>query len=175
MKKMVTLFADLDGTLIRTVSGCTFPKACTDFIIRKDVLDAIRSLPDLKVLAIVTNQGGIPQYVSKQEFVSKLRAVGGFATNYIGHAVVAKFCASTDPDDPMRKPNPGMLEYLVKHSLLDLVFDHKTSLMIGDASGKPGQFSDSDYMTAQNFHIDYMDVDDFVHTCKFAFPPRPFN
>lgn len=175
MKKIVTLFADLDGTLIRTVSGCTFPKDCTDFIIRKDVLDAIRSLPDLKVLAIVTNQGGIPQYISKQEFVSKLRAVVSFATNYIGHAVFAKFCASTDPGDPMRKPNPGMLEYLVKNSPLDLVFSPKTSLMIGDASGKPGQFSDSDYKTAQNFHIDYMDVDDFVHTCKFAFPPRPFN
>lgn len=37
-------------------------------------------------------------------------------------------------------------------------------LMIGDASGKDGQFSDSDKKTAENFGIDYMDVDDFVNT-----------
>ena len=35
-------------------------------------------------------------------------------------------------------------------------------LMIGDASGKEGQFSDTDKKTAENFGIDYMDVDDFV-------------
>ena len=36
--------------------------------------------------------------------------------------------------------------------------------MIGNASGKEGQFSDSDKKTAENFGIDYMDVDDFVKT-----------
>ena len=32
-----------------------------------------------------------------------------------------------------------------------------------DASGKEGQFSDSDKKTAENFGIDYMDVNDFVN------------
>ena len=36
-------------------------------------------------------------------------------------------------------------------------------LMIGDASGKEGQFSDTDKKTADNFGIDYMDVDDFIN------------
>lgn len=34
--------------------------------------------------------------------------------------------------------------------------------MIGDASGNDGQFSDTDKKTAENFGIDYIDVDDFV-------------
>lgn len=34
--------------------------------------------------------------------------------------------------------------------------------MIGDASGKEGQLSDSDKNTAENFGCEYMDVDDFV-------------
>lgn len=34
--------------------------------------------------------------------------------------------------------------------------------MIGDASGKPNQFSDSDKRTAENFGIDYIDVDDLL-------------
>lgn len=37
-------------------------------------------------------------------------------------------------------------------------------LMIGDASGKEGQFSDSDKKCAENFGIDYLDVEDFVNT-----------
>ena len=35
-------------------------------------------------------------------------------------------------------------------------------LMIGDASGKEGQWSDTDKKTAENFGCDYLDVDDFV-------------
>ncbi len=35
-------------------------------------------------------------------------------------------------------------------------------LMIGDASGKEGQFSDSDKKCAENFGIDYIDVIDFI-------------
>lgn len=39
-------------------------------------------------------------------------------------------------------------------------------MMIGDASGKEGQFSDSDKKTAENFGCEYMDVDDFVDKYK---------
>ena len=41
-------------------------------------------------------------------------------------------------------------------------FNKKDALMIGDASGKPGQWSDSDKRTAENFGIDYLDVEDFI-------------
>lgn len=46
----------------------------------------------------------------------------------------------------------------------EIVYD--TILMIGDASGKEGQFSDSDKKTAENFGCEYMDVDDFVDKYK---------
>lgn len=42
-----------------------------------------------------------------------------------------------------------------------IIYD--TIMMIGDASGKEGQFSDSDKKTAENFGCEYMDVDDFVY------------
>lgn len=42
--------------------------------------------------------------------------------------------------------------------------DKANMLMIGDASGKEGQFSDSDKKCAENFGIDYLDVEDFL-TC----------
>ena len=43
-------------------------------------------------------------------------------------------------------------------------FNKQVMLMIGDASGKEWQFSDSDKKTAENFGIDYMDVEDFINT-----------
>ena len=73
------------------------------------------------------------------------------------------YCTSNDESDPYRKPNPMMLEHLTETYVGD-DFDYikSVSLMIGDASGKEGQFSDSDKKTAENFGIDYMDVKDFV-------------
>jgi histidinol phosphatase-like enzyme len=40
--------------------------------------------------------------------------------------------------------------------------DKSQMLMIGDASGLEGNFSDSDLKTAENFGIDYMDVSEFI-------------
>ena len=73
------------------------------------------------------------------------------------------YCLTNDKSNPYRKPNTGMLETLLEKYVGDDL-DHikSKSLMIGDASGKEGQFSDSDKKTAENFDIDYMDVEDFV-------------
>ena len=61
---------------------------------------------------------------------------------------------------PTRKPNTGMLEILLKD-----FGEHSKSqmIMIGDASGKLGDFSDSDKKCAENFGIDYLDVEDFLN------------
>ena len=174
MKQYKFLFTDLDGTLINTISGETFPKDATDFQLRKEVLDKIKSMPGLLGIFIVTNQGGIPEYVSEQDFKAKLHAVVMFVAGYCGHPAFCRYCASTDKADPMRKPNTGMLEDMMVEVLrptpsviteipVESIYLFKQfSLMIGDASGKPGQFSDSDKRTAENFGIDYMDVEDFL-------------
>ena len=74
------------------------------------------------------------------------------------------YCTTNNKSDPCRKPNVGMLNYLTElHVGYDFDYIKSVSLMIGDASGKEGQFSDSDKKTAENFGIDYMDVEDFVN------------
>ena len=76
----------------------------------------------------------------------------------------AMYCETNDKLDPYRKPNTGMLHSLLeKYVGDDFDFIKQKSLMIGDASGKEGQFSDSDKKTAENYCIDYMDVEDFVN------------
>ena len=165
MKEYKVIFADLDCTLIDTISGDTFPKGIWDMKLRFDVLDKIKEIT-LKYLLIVSNQGGIEKgFVSQSDFSIKLDYICASIREYCNCKCYSMYCKTNDKSDPYRKPNVGMLESLLEKYVGD-DFDYikQKSLMIGDASGKEGQFSDSDKKTAENFGIDYMDVEDFVNT-----------
>ena len=75
------------------------------------------------------------------------------------------YCDSMDKDDPFRKPNPGMINYFIKK--LDGKYSKEDMLMIGDASGYEGDFSDSDIKCAAAAGITYLDVDDFLRVTFF--------
>ena len=155
------LFIDLDSTLIKTISGKTFPEDITDFRIQLPVLDKIKEkMPNLVCLFVVTNQGGIGKFVSDHDFDTKISSITNFSAGYLLCDVGDyMYCPSNDNNDPLRKPNVGMLEAMCEGWC---VSDKQEMLMIGDASGKPGDFSDSDKKCAENFGIDYIDVRDFL-------------
>ena len=164
LKNKKVIFCDLDGTLIETISGETFPKGIWDMKIRFNVLDTIKKLNPEYVL-IVSNQGGIENgFVDAQKFSTKLFYIVESISEYCGCECYAMYCDTNNKSDPYRKPNTKMLETLLEDYVGDdFDFIKQKSLMIGDASGKEGQFSDSDKKTAENFGIDYMDVNDFVN------------
>ena len=165
MKKYNVIFSDLDGTLINTVSGEIFPKGIWDMQIRFEVLDKIKEIKP-EYLLIVSNQGGIEKgFVDTDGFRAKSEYITRAISEYCNCKCYAMYCETNDQSDYYRKPNTGMLHSLLEKYVGD-DFDYikQKSLMIGDASGKEGQFSDSDKKTAENFGIDYMDVDDFVNT-----------
>ena len=167
MKEYNVIFADLDGTLINTISGETFPKGIWDIKIRFDVLDAIKALHPQYIL-IVSNQGGIESgFVDADNFRAKSEYIARAIREYCDCECYGMYCTTNDKTDLYRKPNVGMLEYLLESYVGD-DFDciKQKSLMIGDASGKEEQFSDSDKKTAENFGIDYMDVEDFVNAIR---------
>lgn len=155
------LFIDLDGTLIKTISGKTFPEDITDFRIQLPVLDKIKKkMPNLNWFFVVTNQGGIGRFISEEDFDAKILGITSFCVNYLLCEVGdSKYCPSNNSNDPLRKPNTGMLEHMCY--IWEVQNKHEM-LMIGDASGKPGDFSDSDKKCAENFGIDYIDVRDFL-------------
>ena len=165
LKSKKVLFCDLDGTLIETISGETFPKGIWDMQIRFEVLDKIKEIKP-EYLLIVSNQGGIESgFVGAINFRAKSEYITRAIREYCGCECYAMYCETNDKSDPYRKPNVGMLEILLERYVGDdFGYIKQKSLMIGDASGKEGQFSDSDKKTAENFGIDYMDVDDFVKT-----------
>jgi DNA 3'-phosphatase len=167
MKKYKFLFIDMDGTLIQTKSGKTFPEGIWDMEFKFDVLNAIKNLSP-EYVCIVSNQGGIELgFVKRTHLATKMSYVCGVISEYCNidySNVSCKVCPSNTKQNPCRKPNTGLLEgYLI----FDLAFKPNLlkdeMLMVGDASGLPGQFSDSDKKCAENFGIDYLDVDDFCY------------
>ena len=167
LKSKKVLFCDLDGTLIDTISGETFPKGIWDMKLRFEVLDKIKEIKP-EYLLIVSNQGGIESgFVDAHDFRAKSEYITRAIRDYCDCECYAMCCETNDKSDPYRKPNVGMLENLLERYVGDdFGYIKQKSLMIGDASGKEGQFSDSDKKTAENFGIDYMDVEDFVNAIR---------
>lgn len=163
-------FLDLDGTLIETKSGETFPVDSNDWQFRQGLLAVLKNMVEhgqLSAIAIVTNQGGIEKgFVSASEFCKKLATIVEELKRLLGPkllACIAKYCSVNDKFCCNRKPNTGMLSNAlmqIEHVLPRIELSEM--LMIGDASGLPGQFSASDKQTAENFRIDYYDADTLI-------------
>ena len=151
--KYKIIFADLDDTLISAHIPNTFPKGIWDMIFKFDILDIIKEL-NPEYLFIVTNQGGIPKYVNQDHFEGKCQYIADAIQEYTGIKTVEwTYCHSTDKDDPDRKPNPGMAITLTHCEHLYIEhgdFTKEDCLMIGDADGTEGTFSDSDKKFAEN-------------------------
>lgn len=166
MKKPIVIFADLDGTLIDTLSGKTFPQGIWDMKFNFPALDMIKRIHP-KCLLIVTNQGGIEKgFVDKRNFEFKMEYIRRSIEEYTGITTEYSYCISNDKNNKYRKPNIGMIDSLmlkmIKRGVVENGIPTEDILMIGDASGKEGQFSDSDKKCAENAGFNYMDINDFI-------------
>lgn len=149
------LFMDLDGTLIKTISGETFPKDYDDWEMMPGIIEALKVYKP-SVIHIVTNQGGIGRgFVDQSLWLEKVDKVISILEREVRCPVTLDFCIH-DTDTFYRKHNPGMV---LEH--MDGV-NPSSCLMVGDASGLEGQFSDSDKVCALNAGISYMDVSEFI-------------
>lgn len=171
MKKPIVIFADLDGTLIKTHSGEIFPQGIWDMRFNFPALDMIRAVQP-KCLLIVTNQGGIEKgFVNERNFTFKMEYICRSIKEYTGAHTEYSYCISNDPDNKYRKPNIGMIDPLmirmIKKNIIDNGISTDDILMIGDASGKDGQFSDSDKKCAEKAGFQYMDIEDFIRCDDF--------
>ena len=169
------LLCDLDGTLIVTKSGKTFPEDEEDWEFKTGIQYAIQKY-DPDYIFIISNQGGIEKgFVDEHKFMVKFRKIMEEMRTWGDFIVDGTYCASNDKDNDYRKPNTGMVDHF-RHDFIDgYDFDTREALMIGDASGQDGQFSDSDLQCAKNAGIKYCDVDDFInaadpcHLCSVGF------
>lgn len=172
-----TLIDDMDRTeslgirsFIANNSMAIFPKGIWDMKLKLYVFEAIKNYAPDDIL-IISNQGGIEKgFVDKEMFEYKFDYISNALEDYTDISVSAYYCESNNKRNVNRKPNIGMIkeymdfiEYMNNDEDEEEKIVYDTILMIGDASGKEGQFSDSDKKTAENFGCEYMDVDDFVY------------
>lgn len=154
--KRILLF-DFDGTLVETRSGSLFAKDLTDMKIKQDVVNRALDLMEqngVKYFGIISNQCDVGVgFVSDEDIDAKinyvLRCVHDLAVKRGIRGVVYGHyeCFSIDEYDLMMKPNPGMVYKAL--GACRLMMDGITykdietmTLMVGSASGLPGQFSD---------------------------------
>jgi len=140
-KSKLAMF-DLDGTLIKTQSGKDFPIDSSDWTWKYDnVKSKLRSLSVDHQIYIITNQAGISIGKQKQEdIVEKIK----FIITELDIPVVA-FIATAK--DYWRKPNTSIVEHFI------FTKDPPEKIFyVGDAAGRPNDFSVSDRKFAFNLY-----------------------
>jgi DNA 3'-phosphatase len=168
------IFIDLDNTIIETASGKKFPTFIGDMKFKNGILDALKNFVHIKnpkYLFIVDNQNGIEKkQIIEDSFIVKINFITRSVFEYIDKPDINITNYYYKYIDfyyyKYKKPNIGILERSLSGYLHINKIDKKEMLMIGDASGLEGQFSDSDKKTAENFGIDYCDVNEFIKLYK---------
>ncbi len=147
---------DLDNTLITTRSGLIFAKNCSDWKLKYDnIKDKLNKLINNNYrIVIITNQLGVLKgKITKDDLYSKIL--------YISRELKVNLTWITlYKEDLYRKPRIKSLELLGD-------INKSESFYCGDACGRTGDFSDTDYKFAQNAGIKiysdsyyFTDIDD---------------
>lgn len=156
------LLCDLDGTLIETKSGKTFPEDMNDWKFKPHIKEAIQEY-NPRYIFIISNQGGIEKgFVDEKEFYVKFRRIIDEIKTWGNFIVDGAFCPYNNPECVDRKPNTGLVDFFRQACVMGYDFDNRHALMIGDASGLKGQFSNTDLQCARNAGIRYTDVKFFI-------------
>ena len=133
------LFLDLDGTIIETKSGETFPIDINDWKFKKGILNKIKEYVDNNYkIIIVTNQAEIDEgYINPNSINSKIIRIIQEIETYCFCFYELKnmdriiYYCSPSLKCPNRKPSPNFAFQAKKEYGLEL----EQCIMVGDASG----------------------------------------
>lgn len=152
---------DLDWTLVRPIRG-KFPKDANDWAWLPDRLPTLTGyLTQGYTLVIFTNQG----YTGDKLAIALQRVINiGTALNKEN---VFPWIIVATTNNFYRKPATGMWKLYESYMMhFGQKVDKSNSFYVGDAAGRPGDFSDSDISFARNNGISF-------HVPERVFPPTP--
>ncbi len=126
------VFLDRDGTVGVAPPPGGFVTEPEGFRFLPGVAEALVRLARVGLaLVVVTNQSCIARGLATEADVAAVNGRMAALLEAAGGRFDAIYhCPSLDPDDPDRKPNPGMIE----RGLADLGLDRTRSVMVGDAA-----------------------------------------
>ncbi|OFZ52071.1 MAG: hypothetical protein A2381_06075 [Bdellovibrionales bacterium RIFOXYB1_FULL_37_110] len=171
--KVKVAFLDADSTLRVSKSGQVSANSSDDVFILPCVGKRLKALNKAGYLiAIVSNQGGVPSMVSYQDADGALKMTVDLIKNEGGIVHYYDFAEFKDED---RKPGIGMalrLENMLKEFSYEV--DKQNSFMVGDSAYKKGvdtrpdgkagtHFSNSDRLFAENYFKEFLNA------------PAPYN
>uniref|UniRef100_A0A069DZ62 Putative polynucleotide kinase 3' phosphatase n=1 Tax=Panstrongylus megistus TaxID=65343 RepID=A0A069DZ62_9HEMI len=163
---------DLDGTLIATKSGHTFPSNDDDWRLwHTGIKSRLKTLVNEGFsLVLFTNQAQLEiSSVSRKElFKNKIE-------NILNALDVPFTVLIASARDVYRKPSPGMWDYYISKTQARI--DIESSFYVGDAAGriaekpKKSDFDITDRLFARNVGVQFYTPDEFF----LNEPPRPFK
>lgn len=144
---------DLDGTLITTKSGSNFSNTPDDwqfiFPVVKDKLNQLEN--DGYNILCFTNQMGIGDNSQKKiEFEVKAEKI----ITSLGLKSLKLYYSRKN--DNYRKGNIGMWEYFLANHNHECEIDKSKCFYVGDAAGRPTDFSNCDKLFAQGIGVDFI-------------------
>lgn len=163
---------DLDNTLIKTKSGNTFSISPDDWDFMFNVVETLVDLSEEYIIIIFTNQLGISTGKNTlDEFQQKLSQV------IKQLPIITTVCIAT-AKDVYRKPFTGMWTFvrglLAQMKITEVDLDN--SFYVGDALGRPNDFSNSDLCFAKNIGLPVKSPEEFFENKPTVIPPlNPLN
>jgi DNA 3'-phosphatase len=179
-------FFDADSTLRVSKEGTPSANGPHDYLILPGVKEEIRRLNHQGYLVvIVSNQAGIPKYISLKDADS---AIFNMIQDLKAEGAIVHYYDFAENRDDHRKPGTGMARDLQARLVESLgksgSINKAKSFMVGDASykrainGEPGEtrpdgrlgfnVSNSDRLFAENFGIKFYEPQDFFGWKKYG-------
>ncbi|KAL7307670.1 hypothetical protein TKK_0000352 [Trichogramma kaykai] len=170
---------DMDKTLIKTISGASFPKDCNDWqLLYPEVPGKIKKFyEDGYKIVIFSNQGGLSTgKVKVADFKIKIEKV----VKKIGVPMQVHLAVG---QNKYRKPCTGMWEFLVNKNNDGVPVDKENSFYVGDAAGRPAggnrkkkDHSLADRLMAENLNLTfYTPEEHFLGQKKAPYNAPAFN
>jgi len=143
---------DIDGTIIQTKSGKTFPINKSDwiFLFKNKTIDKLKEYVNNNYCIIfISNQAGLHTTAQTDDWMYKMNTiVESLNCPLIILASIVK--------DRFRKPMPSMFNFIIElMQKQHVVIDMNKSFYCGDASGRPHDHSDTDYKFALNCELTF--------------------
>jgi bifunctional polynucleotide phosphatase/kinase len=176
---------DLDSTLVETTSATPFPRSGSDWKwMDAHVKEHLRSIcngtipPGLEDkldqsvdyrLVVFSNQGGVVSETGKKRYIYLKERVTAIAKDL---GVSMLFYGATKPkkgsDDKYRKPLRAMWDVMVDDLVKDdqRQIDLEGSFFVGDAAGRPSDFSDSDAEFAKVVGLKFFTPEQFFQSAN---------
>lgn len=179
LQKVPVAAFDMDQTIIRTKSGAKWPRDGEDWVwLHDDTLQYLTTQSATHRIVIFTNQGStILAGKSFTNLQTKIHAICKLIP-----APVMAYAAIKDPaikgsarkgppiidmESTYRKPSTKMWKLMEKHLAQEgCEVDMESSFFVGDAAGRPGDFSDVDIFFAKAVGIDFKTPEEWADSMK---------